>query len=345
VTGGERLLAACAGQAVDATPVWFMRQAGGSLPGYLALRERHGVEEIARTPDLCAQVSLMPVDGYGVDGAVMFADILLPLRAMGIDFQLRDDGPHIDRPIRSADDIRRLRPLDPEADVADILSAIRMVAAEAGERAATIGIVGAPFTIASYLIEGGPSRDPIRTRALLHREPATWAALMRPLAEAMAAYARAQVRAGASVVVVFDSWAGCLSPEAYRCDVAPWTTRVVDAIAAAGARSIHQVIGSAGILDVVAAVPADVVGIDSRQSLAAARGRLGPHRAVQGNLDPALLLADWEAVAAGARRVLREGGGRGHLFNLGHAAPRDTDPGLLRDLTAWVHEQKAAAAA
>jgi uroporphyrinogen decarboxylase len=335
--GEERLLAAVAGRRVDATPAWFMRQAGGSLPGYLALRERYSVEEIARTPELAAEVSLMPVDEYGVDGAVMYADIMLPLAGMGVDLHLTPAGPVIEHPLRSAADVARLRPLDPETDVPSLLDAIRHVRRALGGRAALIGITGAPFTLAAYLVEGGPSRDQAVAKAFMYREPDAWRELMTRLSTAIVAYVQAQARAGAQVVKVFDSWAGTLGPADYGAFAAPYTRPILAALSPVP--TIHFVAGSAGILEQVADVGGDVIAIDARQSLARARERLGEARAVQGNLDPARLLAGWPAVENGTRAVLEEAGGRpGHIFNLGHAAPRETDPGLLRDLVAFVHD-------
>ncbi len=337
MTGSERLLAACRRQAVDATPVWFMRQAGGSLPRYLAIRERHSVETIARTPELSAEVSLMPVEEYGVDGAVMFADIMLPLGPMGVDVVLTPTGPSIASPIRSAADIGRLRPLDAETDLSFVMDAIRLVRRDLRGRAAVIGIVGAPFTLACYLIEGGPSRDHVLAKAFMYREPEAWSALMRLLTSSLAAYGVAQIRAGAQIVQVFDSWAGALGPSDYFNRVSFHTAQVL--AAAEAVPTIHFVAGSAGILELVAEAGGDVIGIDSGQSLADAWGRVGRQRAVQGNLDPARLLGGWPAVEAGARAVLGEAGTRpGHVFNLGHAAPRGTDPGVLSELVAYVHE-------
>lgn len=336
MTGEERLLAAARRQPVDATPVWFMRQAGGSLPGYLALRERHSVEEIARTPELCAAVSLMPVDELGVDGAVMFADIMLPAAAMGMRLELTAAGPVVEAPIRSAADVTRLRPIDPGRDLAFTLDAIRTVRGALAGRAAVIGIAGGPFTLACYLVEGGPSRDQALARAFMLREPRAFADLMDRLADGLAAFVRAQVEAGAQLVQVFDSWAGTLGPADYARFAGPWAARV---LAAAGdAPTVHFAAAGAGILEQLAEAGGDVIGIDGRQSLAHAWGRLGPGRAVQGNLDPARLAAGWPAIEEGARAVLAEAAGRpGHVFNLGHAAPRETAPALLRDLAAFVH--------
>jgi len=342
MTGAERMLAACRGEAVDTTPVWFMRQAGGSLPRYLALRERHSVESIARTPDLCAEVSLMPVEAYGVDGAVLFADIMLPLAAMGIELELTSAGPVIAAPIRSAADVSRLHPIEPESELAFILEAIAMVRGALSGRAAVIGIVGAPFTLACYLIEGGPSRDQLVAKAFMYREPAAWHDLMTRLTEVLAACAGAQVRAGAQVVQVFDSWAGALGPVEYARFVAPYSSVVLAAIR--GAPSVHFAAHSAGLLEALADAGGDVIGVDAGQSIARARERLGPGRPVQGNLDPARLQGGWAAVEDGTRRVLAEiGGAPGHVFNLGHAAPRGTDPGILRELAEFVHEYGKAA--
>ena len=337
MTGQDRLLAAARRQAVDATPIWFMRQAGGSLPRYLTLRERYSVEGIARTPELCAEVSLMPVEAYGVDGAVMFADIMLPVAAMGVDLELTSAGPVIASPVRSAADIERLRPLDPEADLGFILEAIGIVRSALADRAALIGIAGGPFTLACYLIEGGPSRDQALAKAFMYREPAAWTALMDRLTDALCVYVAAQIRAGAQLIQVFDSWAGTLGPADYVRFAQPYAARVL----AAGREvpTIHFGVGTAGILDQLAVAGGEVIGIDARQSLSEAWARVGPDRAIQGNLEPARLLAGWTAVEEGTRAVLAEVAGRpGHIFNLGHAAPRETDPGLLRELVSFVHE-------
>ena len=335
--GQDRLLAAARRQAVDATPIWFMRQAGGSLPRYLTLRERYSVEEIARTPDLCAEVSVMPVEAYGVDGAVMFADIMLPVAAMGVDLELTSAGPIIASPIRSAADVARLRQLDPETDLGPMLEAIRNVRRELAGRAALIGIAGGPFTLACYLIEGGPSRDQARAKAFMYREPAAWATLMDRLTDALCEYVVAQIGAGAQLIQVFDSWVGTLGAADYVRFAQPYTARVL----AAGTEvpTIHFGVGTAAILEQLAAAGGDVIGIDSRQSLRQAWARVGPDRGIQGNLEPARLLAGWPVVEEGTRAVLAEVDGRpGHIFNLGHAAPRETDPGLLRELVAFVHE-------
>jgi uroporphyrinogen decarboxylase len=338
VTGRERLLGACRGEPVDATPVWFMRQAGGQLPRYLALRERHSVAAIARTPALCAEVTVGAVDALGVDGAVLFADIMLLVEAMGVPVELTPAGPVIERPIRTRADVEALRPVDPATDLGFLLEAIGLVRAELDGRAAVIGIAGGPFTLAAYLIEGAPSRDQLAARALMHRDPDLWRALLDRLAGATAAYVAAQAHAGADVVQVFDTWAASLTAAEYAAHVAPWTRRV---LAAAPCPMIHHVARSAPLLDELASLPSTVVGIDSRQSLRAARERLGAARPVQGNLDPALVLAGSAHARRGAADVLTAGGGRGHVFNLGEAAPREADPAVLRDLASFVHDRSA----
>jgi uroporphyrinogen decarboxylase len=337
MTGAERLLAACRGEPVDTTPVWFMRQAGGRLPRYLALRERHDVIDIARTPELCAEVSLGAVDALGTDGAVLFADIMLLVEAMGVPLELTADGPVIERPVRDDATVAALRAVDPEADLGFVLEAIRLVRAglaSRGDPAAVIGIAGGPFTLAAYLIEGSPSRDQLRARALMHARPDTWHALLGRLADASVAYVRAQVRAGAQLVQVFDTWAASLTGDEYREFVAPHARRV---LAAVDVPTIHHVTRSAPILDEVAAAGGTVVGIDSRQDLATARRRLGARRPVQGNLDPALVLAGSSFAQRGAARLLASVDPVGHVFNLGEAAPRDGDPAVLRDLVEFVH--------
>lgn len=338
MTGAARMVAAARSQPVDMTPVWFMRQAGSVVPAYRAMRERHSVLEIARTPELCAQATLAAADAFGTDAAVMFADVLLPLGPMGVEFELATEGPIIANPIRSAADVDRLRPLDPEADAGFVLEAIGLVRRSQGESRAVIGIAGGPFTLAAYLVEGGAARDYVRTRAFLHADPVGFGRLLDRLADATGAYLAAQVRAGAHLVQLFDTHAAQVDPDTYAAVVAPRVRRVLDAVAGA-APSIHFVIHAGAILPAMAAAGGDVVGIDHRQSMAAARRTLGPDRPVQGNLDPARLLAGWDATRAGADAVLATAGPVGHIFNLGHGVAPGTDPGLLRALTDHVHER------
>jgi uroporphyrinogen decarboxylase len=339
VNGAQRLVAACRGEPVDATPVWFMRQAGGRLPRYLALRERHSVLEIARTPALCAEVTLAAVDTLGVDGAVLFADIMLLVQAMGVPLDLTPTGPVVERPLQTAGDIARLRPVDPEADLGFVLEAIALVRGALGDSAAVVGILGGPFTLAAYLVEGGPSRDQLGLRVLMHSRPDDWSALADRLADATVAYARAQVAAGAQVLQLFDTWAASLTPAEYVRFVAPYSRRILGSV---DVPTVHYVARSAPLREAIADTAPTVVALDSRQDFAAARAALGDDVAVQGNLDPALVMAGWAHARGGAAAVLAANGGRrGHVFNLGESAPRDADPQRLRDLAAFVHERTA----
>jgi uroporphyrinogen decarboxylase len=336
----DRFVRACRGESVDATPVWFMRQAGRSFSAYRTLRERYGILELAKTPELCAEVTLMPVRELGVDAAVMFADIMLPLEPMGVGLRIEPEvGPIIDHPIRSAADVAALRPFDP-GDVSFTLDAIRLVRRDLDGRAGVIGFSGAPFTLACYLIEGRPSRDFAVAKAFMYREPEAWHDLMKRLSTMVAVYLRAQIDAGADVVQVFDSWVGGLGPADYRTYVQPHVRRIFAAVQ--GVPTIHFGTGTASLLELLADAGGDVIGLDHRVSLADTWRRLGEGRGVQGNLDSARLLAGWEATRDGARAVLDEAAGRpGHVFNLGHGVLPQTDTELLRRLVDLVHEQTA----
>jgi uroporphyrinogen decarboxylase len=340
----DRFLRACRREPVDATPVWFMRQAGRSFAAYRKLRQRYGILELAKTPELCAEVTLMPVRELGVDAAVLFADIMLPLEPMGVGLRIEPEvGPIIDRPIRSAADVASLRPFDP-SDVSFALDAIRLVRRELDGKAGVIGFSGAPFTLACYLIEGRPSRDYAVAKAFMYREPAAWHDLMARLSTMVVAYLRAQADAGADVVQLFDSWVGGLGPVDYLAFVKPHVRRIFDDLE--GVPTIHFGTGTASLLELMADAGGDVIGVDHRVSLAAAWGRVGYDRGIQGNLDSARVLAGWDATEAGARAVLDEAAGRpGHVFNLGHGVGPDSDTGLLRRLVDFVHEQTARAEA
>jgi len=340
----DRFLRACRREPVDATPVWFMRQAGRSFAAYRRLRERYGILELAKTPELCAEVTLMPVRELGVDAAVLFADIMLPLEPMGVDLRIEPEvGPIIERPIRSDADVEALRPFDP-AGVSFTLDAIRLVRRELDGSAGVIGFSGAPFTLACYLIEGRPSRDFATAKAFMYREPAAWHELMERLSLMVTSYLRAQVEAGADVVQVFDSWIGGLGPTDYATFVQPHVKPIFAALR--HVPTIHFGTGTAALLELMAEAGGDVIGIDHRVSLADAWRRVGYDRGIQGNLDAARLVAGWEPTEAGARAVLAEAGGRvGHVFNLGHGVLPQTDTGLLRRLVDLVHEETARTAA
>jgi uroporphyrinogen decarboxylase len=336
----DRFVRACLLQPVDATPVWFMRQAGRSFAAYRMLRERYGILELAKTPELCAEVTLMPVRELGVDAAVLFADIMLPLEPMGVAIRIEPEiGPIIDRPIRSAEDVAALRAFDPGA-VPFTLEAIRIVKGELGGSAGVIGFSGAPFTLACYLIEGRPSRDFAIAKAFMYREPAAWHELLGRLSTMVVAYLRAQVEAGADVVQVFDSWVGGLGPADYREYVQPHMCRIFDALD--GLPTIHFGTGTGALLELLAEAGGDVIGLDHRLSLADAWRRIGPDRGVQGNLDAARVLAGWEATRTGAEAILREADGRtGHVFNLGHGVLPASDTDILRRLVDFVHGETA----
>jgi uroporphyrinogen decarboxylase len=336
----DRFLRACRRESVDATPVWFMRQAGRSFAAYRTLRERYGILELAKTPELCAEVTLMPVRELGVDAAVLFADIMLPLEPMGVGLRIEPEvGPIIDRPIRSAADVAALRSFDP-AEVSFSLDAIRLVKHELDGTAGVIGFSGAPFTLACYLIEGRPSRDFATAKAFMYREPAAWHDLMERLSVMVVAYLRAQVDAGADVVQIFDSWVGGLGPADYREFVQPHVRRIFAGLG--DVPTIHFGTGTAALLELLAQAGGDVIGLDHRVSLGDGWRRVGHDRGVQGNLDSARLLAGWDATHAGALAVLSEAAGRpGHVFNLGHGVLPATDTGLLRRLVDLVHEHTA----
>jgi uroporphyrinogen decarboxylase len=328
---------------VERTPVWFMRQAGRSLPEYRALRERHGFFEIAGTPELCAEVTLQPVRRHAVDAAVLFADIMSPILGMGVEVKLVEGvGPVVEEPLDSAAAVERLRVAAAEEWAAPILEAARLVRAELEPERALIGFCGGPFTVAGYLVEGGPSRDFVRTKTLMYREPATWHALMERLTSQFASYVTATAAAGADAIQLFDSWVGVLSVADYREFVAPYSARVLEA---AGVPTIHFGTGATPqLLAEMAAAGGTAVGVDWRIPLDEAWAVVGDERAVQGNLEPAVLLAPWERVEYAAFDVLRRAGGRpGHVFNLGHGVLPQTDPGGLTRLVELVHSYGQAA--
>jgi len=340
MTGEQRFLAACRLRPVDATPVWYMRQAGRGIPEYERMRDRYGVLGIARTPELAARASILPIAAYGVDAAVMYADVMLPTGPMGIDFDLTPEGPVLAAPVRSADDVRRLRVYDPDEELGFAMEAIRLARHELEGRQALIGIAGGPFTLAAYLVEGRASRDQSTARAFMYAQPEAWHELLGRIAEVGRRYLAAQVRAGAQAVQVFDTWAGSLGPDDYEAYVLPHAARLLEG--AAGVPAIHYVSGAGQLLDMLVRAGAGTVGIDSRLSLRDAWARLGPHVGIQGNLDGARVLGGWRSTEAGARRILDEAAGRpGHIFNLGHGIVPGTDPTLLLRLAAFVHDESA----
>jgi uroporphyrinogen decarboxylase len=326
---------------VERTPIWFMRQAGRSLPEYREIRARHDLFGIVAQPELCAEVTLQPVRRHGVDAAVIFADIVLPAVAMGAGVELVEGvGPVVAEPIRTRDDVGALRIPDAAEAYAPTLEAIRLVRAELRDDQAVVGFCGGPFTVAGYLVEGRPSRDFARTKALMYGEPGTWHALMERLADTFALYLRAQAAAGADVVQLFDSWVGALSEDDYYEFVEPYSARILDA---AGVPTIHFGTGTTHLLGAMAQAGGDAIGLDWRLPIDQGWELAGLDRAVQGNLDPALLLGPWERVAESADAILRAVAGRtGHVFNLGHGVLPATDPDVLGRLVEHVHERTTA---
>ena len=329
-------------EAVERTPVWFMRQAGRSLPEYRAVRERFGLFEVVRQPELCAEVTLQPVLRHDVDAAVMFTDIMFPVLGMGVDVDLVENvGPVVDRPVESAANVERLAVPEPEDSCPFILESVRLVREALRPDQAVIGFCGGPFTVAGYLVEGRPTREFVKVKTMMYREPAVWHALMEKLADAFAKYVAGKVRAGADVIQLFDSWVGALSPADYAEFVQPYSARI---LASLDVPTIHFGTGTATLLEAMRDAGGDVIGLDWRIPLDEGWERVGHDRGVQGNLEPAVLLGPWERAEEAARDVLARAGGRpGHIFNLGHGVLPATDPAdlsrlveLVKDVTARV---------
>jgi len=336
---GSPFLAACRGVAHDTVPVWFMRQAGRALAEYRAIRARHSFEEVVHTPELAAEVTLQPVRRYGVDAAVLFSDIVTPIQAIGLGVTIQPGvGPVVEQPLRTVEDLARLRRLDAEEDLGHVLDTVSLLVDELD--VPLIGFAGAPFTLASYLIEGGPSRSYTRTKALMFTEELTWHRLLDRLASITLESLRGQVARGASAVQLFDSWAGALAPQDYERFVLPHSRRVLEELEGMGVPRLHFGVHTGELLPLMAAAGADVVGVDWRTPLDEARQRVPEGVGLQGNLEPAVCLGPFEQVAERARDVLARAGGRvDHVFNLGHGVLPDSDPGVLADLVALVHAE------
>ena len=331
------LVRAATGRPGPHPPVWFMRQAGRSLPEYRALRADTPMLEACRDPEMITEITLQPVRRHGVDAAVFFSDIVVPLVALGVGIDLVPGvGPVIERPIRDAAGLDVLRPLD-ASDVPYVTEAVRSLVGTLGGTP-LIGFAGAPYTLASYLIEGGPSRDHARTKAMMHGQPELWHELLGRLAVIAREFLRVQIAAGASAVQLFDSWAGSLASTDYERYVLPHSRAVLEPLADTGVPRIHFGVGTGEFLGLMRAAGADVVGVDWRIGLDEAARRIGPGAVVQGNLDPALLLADWPVIEREVRRIVAEGrAAAGHIFNLGHGVLPDTDPGVLTRVVELVH--------
>ena len=345
--GTDRFLRALRRQPVDRTPVWFMRQAGRYLPEYRELRGDRDILDTIRRPEEAVEITLQPLRRMPLDAAIVFSDIVVPLVAVGLPIRIvQGRGPVLDEPVRGAEGLGRLRPLEPEADEPYALDTIRLLVKEL--EVPLIGFAGAPFTLASYLIEGGPSRDHARTKALLWTEPQVWHELLDRLVTIVVAHVEAQVDAGAAAIQIFDSWVGALAPVTYEAAVAPHMRRLFEAIGDLGVPVIHFGVGTGELLGAMAAAGGDAIGIDSRVPLDVGWDRVGgpDSRAVQGNLDPSVLLAPWDVVEHHALDVLARAGGRdGHVFNLGHGVLPDTPVEHLQRLVDLVHERTERSAA
>jgi uroporphyrinogen decarboxylase len=340
----SRFVRACKALPVDRTPVWFMRQAGRYMPEYRAVRKQHSLIEICKNPQLAAEVTITAAEFLKVDAAIIFADLLLPLEVMGLPFHFSPgEGPVIESPVRTGNDIRRLQ-TDKADELGYVAEAVSLVARHFGSKLPVIGFCGAPFTLASYMIEGGSSRHYIKTKSLMYSQQQAWDELLRKLVEVTSAYARAQVQAGADVIQVFDSWVGCLSVEDYRQYVLPRTTELISRLKASGAPVIYFGTDTSTLLASMKQTEADVIGLDWRIPLDEGWKRLGNNVAVQGNLDPVVLFADWKQVKAGARRILDQAGGKpGHIFNLGHGILPETPVENVRALAEYVQEHSVGA--
>jgi uroporphyrinogen decarboxylase len=330
---------ACRGLPHDTVPVWFMRQAGRALAEYRAIRERHSFEEVVHTPELAAEVTLQPIRRYGVDAAILFSDIVTPLQGLGIGIEIRPGvGPVVAQPFRTPADLDRLRPLEPDEDVPFVLDTVSILVRELP--VPLIGFAGAPFTLASYLVEGGPSKSYSRTKALMFGDEPTWHRLMDRLADVTIASLRAQVGRGASAVQLFDSWAGALTPDDYERYVLPHSHRILRELAPLGVPRIHFGVATGELLGLMARAGADVVGVDWRVPLDEGRRRIPEGVGFQGNLEPAVCLGPWELVEARVRDVLRRAEGRpDHVFNLGHGVLPATDPSVLERVVELVHRE------
>ncbi|MEU3214947.1 uroporphyrinogen decarboxylase [Streptomyces sp. NPDC006971] len=340
-THESAFLKACRREPVPHTPVWFMRQAGRSLPEYLKVREGIPMLDSCMMPELVAEITMQPVRRHKVDAAIYFSDIVVPLKAIGIDLDIKPGvGPVVAEPFRTRADLARLRDLTPE-DVSYVTEAVGLLVAELGATP-LIGFAGAPFTLASYLVEGGPSRNHEHTKAMMYGEPELWADLLDRLADITGAFLQVQIEAGASAVQLFDSWVGALSPADYRRSVLPASAKVFETVAPYEVPRIHFGVGTGELLGLMGEAGADVVGVDWRVPLDEAARRVGPGKALQGNLDPAVLFAPTATVEEKAQEVLDAAAGlEGHVFNLGHGVMPSMDPDALTRLVAYVHERTA----
>jgi uroporphyrinogen decarboxylase len=341
ITSTDRFLRACRREPVDCTPIWFMRQAGRYMAEYRELRQRYSMLTLCKTPELAAQVTLQPLQRLPVDAAIIFTDLLIPLEPMGVKLVFApNEGPIIENPIRGMADIAALRRVDPQADLGFTLDAIHLVCRELGGRVPLIGFAGAPFTLASYLIEGGGSRHYIQTKTLMYHQPQAWHTLLDMLARLSAAFLQAQIQAGAQAVQLFDSWVGCLSPQDYRTYVLPHTRHVIEAVGSVGVPIIHFGTGTATLLKTMREAGGDVMGVDWRIPLDEAWHCLGEGIGIQGNLDPVVLFAPLAEIAQQVDDILRRAADRpGHIFNLGHGILPETPMEHVQAVVEMVHSR------
>ncbi len=336
----QEFLKACRREETDYTPVWLMRQAGRYMPEYMAIRSKHSFLEMCKTPELAAEVTLQPVDIVGVDAAILFADILLPLEGMGISLEFaKDEGPVIHNPVRSKQDVDKIRILEAEEGTPYVMEAIRILRRELVNKVPLIGFSGAPFTLASYIIEGGGSKTYLNCKRMMYEAPGVWHSLMEKVSEVIIRYLKAQIAAGAQAVQVFDSWVGCLAPDDYREFVLPHSRRVMEGLQGTGVPIIHFANNASTLLPVVREAGGDVIGLDWRTDLDAAWARLGYDVAVQGNLEPLALFAPPAVIEKKVKRILSQAAKRpGHIFNLGHGIHKDTPVENVRVLVEAVHK-------
>lgn len=334
----DTFLRACKGEKTEYVPVWYMRQAGRHQPEYMRVREKYSLMEICEHPDVCAQVTLLPIEQFDVDAAILFSDIMIPVKPMGVDVEIKGGiGPVISNPIREMADIERLRPLQPEEDLPATLETIRILRNELS--VPLIGFSGAPFTLASYMIEGGPSKNYYKTKQMMYTVPDLWYALMDKLGDMVITYMKAQIAAGAQAIQIFDSWIGSVSPRDYRRYVFPTMQRIFEGLKDSGAPTIYFGVNTGELLSIWKELPVNVIGVDWRVSLDVARERVGASFALQGNLDPAMLLAPWNVIEEEVTHILDLGmQAPGYIFNLGHGLYPDVNGSVLRQLSQFVHQ-------
>lgn len=337
----ETFLKAARGEKTDYVPVWYMRQAGRSQPEYRAIKEKYSLFEITHQPELCAYVTRLPVENYNVDAAILYKDIMTPLPAIGVDVDIKSGiGPVITNPITSLADVEKLGEIDPEGDLPYVFETIRILTQEQLS-VPLIGFAGAPFTLASYMIEGGPSKNYNKTKAFMYTDPKAWFALMDKLGETTITYVKAQIKAGAKAVQIFDSWVGALNVEDYRYFIKPVMTRIFSSLKEEGVPLIMFGVGASHLALEWNDLPLDVVGLDWRLPIQQARS-MGINKTVQGNLDPAILLAPWEVIEEKAKAILDQGMAQpGYIFNLGHGVFPQVNPDTLKRLTTFIHEYSA----